>query len=223
MTQQLKVTPWSYSSLTAFEECPRRFFLVRSKQVKEKQGPQSIEGNETHKALENYVGGVASLPEKYAIYKPIADKIKTAPGQKLLEYSFGLTKVLTPTTFFGADVWVRGKLDVTVLRNADAVVLDYKTGKRKHDLDQLRLFAAAALNTWQHVGEVKTSYVWLQERKLDTEVFKRDQAVPIWQEFAIRVHRMERAAEMNDFPPKPSGLCKQWCPVGKSLCEHCGS
>jgi hypothetical protein len=218
-----KVVPWSYSSLTAFEQCPRRFKLTRiTREVKETQGPQLVEGNAVHKALELYVGGKDSLPAKYLPFKPIADKLKCAPGEKLLEYSFGLTKQLTPTTFFGSDVWVRGKLDVTILRGANAAVFDYKNGKRKLDLDQLKLFAAAGFHSWPQVQRVDTAYIWLTEGKLDKETFVREDAVGIWQEFAIRVHRMERAAERDEFPPKPSGLCKQYCPVGKSLCEYCG-
>jgi CRISPR/Cas system-associated exonuclease Cas4 (RecB family) len=218
------VTPWSYSSLTSYETCPRRFYLTRiSKQVSEQQTDATRHGNEVHQALEKYVGGSAGLPEKYSSYKPVADKLRAAEGNKLLEYKFGLTKALTPTTFFGKDVWVRGVLDVCIVQEKKAVVLDYKTGKRKLDTDQLRLFAGAALSLWSYVKEVKTGYIWLQTNQMDTEVFKPDQKYEIFQDFSARVHRMEKSQESGEWPARPSGLCKNWCPVGKALCEHCGS
>jgi CRISPR/Cas system-associated exonuclease Cas4 (RecB family) len=218
------VTPWSYSSLTSYETCPRRFYLTRiSKQVSEQQTDATRHGNEVHQALEKYVGGSAGLPEKYSSYKPVADKLRAAEGNKLLEYKFGLTKALTPTTFFGEDVWVRGVLDVCIVQEKKAVVLDYKTGKRKLDTDQLRLFAGAALSLWSYVKEVKTGYIWLQTNQMDTEVFKPDQKYEIFQDFSARVHRMEKSQESGEWPARPSGLCKNWCPVGKALCEHCGS
>lgn len=223
-TKRGTATPWSYSSLTAYETCPKRFYLTRiSKQVSEPQTDATRHGNEVHQALEKYVGGKAALPTKYDPYKPIADRLKAAKGEKLLEYKFGLTKALKPTTFFGKDVWLRGVLDVCILQKESAVVLDYKTGKRKVDGDQLRLFAGSALSLWPWLKSVKTGYIWLQNDKMDTEVFEPEHRVEIFQDFAARVHRMETSEKNDDWPARPSGLCKNWCPVGKSLCEHCGS
>lgn len=222
--KQGTATPWSYSSLTAYETCPRRFFLTRiSKQVSEPQTAATTHSNEVHKALELHVGGKKYLPEKYQSYLPIANKVRDAPGEKLLEYKFGLTSDLRPTTFFGKDVWVRGVLDVCVVHPGKAIVMDWKTGKRKVDNDQLRLFAGAALSLWPHVKTVKTGYVWLQTEQIDTETFDAGQRQEIFQDFAARVHRMEVSEKNDDWPAKPSGLCKAWCPVGKQLCEHCGS
>ena len=57
---------------------------------------------------------------------------------------------------------------------------------------------------------------------MDTEVFTQDDKPVIFQEFAARVHRMETSEKKDDWPARPSGLCKSWCPVGKALCDHCG-
>lgn len=126
---------------------PAPFFLMRiSKQVSEKQATVTQHGNEVHKALELYVGGKAALPEKYDNYRPVADKLAHTQGTKLLEHKFGLTKLLKPTEFFAKDVWVRGVLDVAIVKPEEVIVLDYKTGKRKIDNDQLKLSAGAALS-----------------------------------------------------------------------------
>jgi len=220
----VSVTPWSYSSITAFATCPHRFFLTRiSKQVREGQTEAMTHGNEVHKALEEYVGGAKDLPEKYEAHRPVADKIKDAPGKKLLEYKFGLTKGLKPTTFFAKDVWVRGVFDVAITRPNEAVVLDWKTGARKMDSDQLRLFAGAAMCLWPFAETIKTGYIWLKTGEMDTQTFTPNDKPDIFQDFAARVHRMEASAANNDWPARPSGLCRNWCPVGKQLCVHCGS
>lgn len=181
-----------------------------------------MHGNEVHKALERAVDGTLGLGQKYAQYQPIVDLLRATHGRKMLEYRFGLTKSLAPTEFFGTDVWCRGVLDVGIVRNKTAILLDYKTGKRKIDGDQLRLFALAGLSLWPHVETVKTGYLWLQSGNMDPEVFTRDQKPEIFQEFSARVHRMELSERNDDWPARPSGLCKAWCPVGRSLCEHCG-
>lgn len=223
MSKQGKALPWSFSSLSSYETCPRRFYLTRiAKVVTEPQTQATLHGNEVHKALEQYVGGVRALPDKYESYRAVADKLRATPGQKLLEHKFGLTKGLKACGFFDADVWVRGVLDVNILRTTEAIVLDYKTGKRKPDNDQLRLFAGAALNLWPYIEKVKTGYIWLQTGQIDSETFTQDDAKPIMAEFSARVFRMEESQRKNDWPAKPSGLCANWCPVGRSNCEYCG-
>ena len=216
--------PWSYSSLDAYTTCPKRYFLTKIvKIVKEPQTEATIHGNEVHKALENYVGGAAPLADKYESYRDAANKIKAATGKKLLEYKFGLTRGLKPTEFFAKDVWVRGVLDVCIVRPKEAIVLDWKTGKRKADGDQLRLFAGAALSLWPYVEKVKTGYIWLKTGEMDTQEFSRDDKTEIFQDFAARVHRLETSEKSDNWPARPSGLCRNWCPVGKNNCEHCGA
>lgn len=215
--------PWSYSSLQQYETCPRRFYLTRiTKRVVEAQTEATIHGNEVHSALEKAVAGKLALAEKYAQYQPIVQRLQVTPGQRFLEYKFALTKTLQPCGYWDEGVWVRGVLDVGIVRKTRAIILDYKTGKRKVDLDQLRLFTLAGLSLWPHVHTVDTGYIWLQSGTMDRETFTRESKVEIYQDFSARVHRMETSEKNNDWPARPSGLCKNWCPVGASLCEHCG-
>lgn len=223
MSKPFSPTPWSYTMLTSFETCPRKFYYTKvTKEVVEEFGPAAGEGIKCHRAIEKYGKGEAGLTGQYAPYKKLVDRVLTSPGTKLFEHKFGLTQALEPTEFFGKDVWYRGGLDVTVLNDRKAVVLDWKNGKRKDDIDQLKLFAGAAFCLFKQVEVVQTAYVWLTANKVDPEQFTRDQSPKIWQEFAIRVHRMEHAVQTNTFPAHPSGLCKAYCPVGKSRCDHCG-
>lgn len=216
------MTPWSYSSLSAFETCPRRYRLTRiDKAVKEPQTEATIHGNEVHKALETAVGG-AALPLKYRAYTPIVDLVRRSPGVKTAEIKFGLTRNLTPTDFWASNVWCRGVLDLRIVQPKCVTVIDWKTGKPKPDADQLKLFAAAALAHHPYADTIKTGYAWLTHNRLDVETFKRGDEAAIWQEFLPRVQRVERAAETGEYPPRPSGLCRAWCPVPKSMCEFSG-
>ena len=217
------VVPWSYSSLTAYETCPRRYKLTRlTKQVVEPQTEATLHGNEVHKSIELAVKGEKPLPEKHAQYQPIVDKVTSRPGKKLVEFKFGLTQGLRPTSFFAKDVWARGVIDFGLLNPKTAIALDWKTGKPKPDADQLKLFAGVMLATYPYLKEVKTGYVWLAHNKIDADTFTQDHTPAIWQDFGARVHRMETSFKNDDFPPRPSGLCRAWCPVGRKLCEFCG-
>lgn len=217
------VLPWSYSSLTAFETCPRRFYLTRiAKAVAEPQTEATIWGNAVHKALELAVSGTKPLEPRFSSYAPVVERVRASAGTKHTEQKFGITNHFTPTTFFGKDVWFRGVIDLAVVTPTTATVLDYKTGKVKLDGDQLKLFAAAAFAQHTHVNTVRTGYLWLAHDETTQRSFTRDEVPAIWQEFLPRIRRMELAQESNKWPPNPSGLCAKWCPVGKKLCDFCG-
>ena len=117
---------------------------------------------------------------------------------------------------------MRGVVDYALVTPLTAVILDHKTGKPKSDGDQLRLFAGVAFAAFPYVKKVRTGYLWLAHDKTDTKDFTPEDVPEIWVDFGSRVHRMEHAFSTGNFPPKPSGLCRAWCPVGRKLCSFCG-
>ena len=160
--------PWSYSALTAFETCPKRFQLTRvTKQVVEKQTEATLWGNQVHKALELFAAKGQPLPPEMQKYESYVKQILSIEGK-------------------------------------------------------LKLFAALAFAMYPWVQRVVTGFIWLKVEKFDKEVFTRDQLPEIWNEFMPRLSRVATAYDQDKWLPKPSGLCKNWCPVGRSLCEHCG-
>ncbi len=216
--------PWSYSALTAFETCPWRYYLTRiSKAVSEQQTPATIEGNKLHKAFEYAVGGKTALPPEYTQHVPLVSKLRAAPGQRHTELKIALTSGLKPTGYWDDNVWVRCVIDLAIVRQKTGTLLDYKTGKRKLDSDQLKLFAVAGFANWPYLQKITTGYLWLKENKLDPEVFTPDDVPAIARTFAERVFMMEQAQKNDEWPKHKSGLCREWCPVGRGNCEHCGA
>jgi len=215
---------WSYSALTAFETCPRRYYLTRvSKEVKEPQTDATIWGNKVHKALELFAKGEKPLPPDLQEYGRYVRKFLDREGKRVVEEKVALDKNLRPTKWFAKDVWVRGVIDLGVVGSERAYLLDWKTGKRKPDSDQLKLFAALAFAKYPWIDSAVTGFVWLKEKKFDKEVFTRDQVTEIWGEFLPRLSRLAESYEQDRWVPKPSGLCRNWCPVGQKLCEFCGT
>lgn len=192
-----------------------------TKAVVEPQGPALAEGNAFHKAMEDAIKG-EGLPAKYRRYIPIVQQVKAAPGRKVAEGDFAVTSSFKPTGYWDGNAWFRGKLDLTILRTNSAIVIDWKTGKVKTDGDQLKLFAAATFAAYPKIDKVSTAYAWVDHNKMTTANYVRADVPGIWQEFLPRVQRLERALATGDFPPKPSGLCKDWCPVGRDKCEFSG-
>jgi len=217
------VLPWSISTLTAYETCPRRYYLVKvTKQVAEKPFDATTHGNQLHKAIELDLKGKEALPAKFSKYAPLLHSVRTASGRKTYEEKFGLDARLRPVGFFDKTVWVRGAMDVAIVQPELGVALDWKSGKQKESMDQKKLYAAVMLETNPHLEKVKTGFIWLQTGKVDKNTFTREDVPMIWEDFFMRVSRMEKALAKDNFPPNPSGLCRNYCPVGKKLCDFCG-
>jgi len=211
----MKKFAWSHSALNAFETCPYQFYRVRvKKDVREAESKALLEGQRQHKAFEKRLRDEVPLPADMKRWEPMCRKLEAAPKDEMLvEHKIALTADLQPTTFFAKDVWVRGVFDVAIRRGGLLRIGDWKTGKRKEDGDQLKLFAALGFAAFKGIRRVKTSFWWLPARKADNETFEADQAPLIWQEFEPRVERMREAYVENVWPKKTSGLCRGWCPV----------
>lgn len=215
---------WSYSALNAFETCPRRYFLTRvSKKVVEPQSEAIVWGNTVHKALEDRITKRKALPEGMRQWEPLVEQITGKGGKVDAETRMALNRNLRPTEYFASDVWVRGITDVTVIKGDKAFVGDWKTGKPTPESAQLKLTAAMIMACKPFINKVINAFVWLKTNTVTSETFTREDIPAIWQEFTPRVQRIEIAHQEDKWPARPSGLCRQWCPVGRENCEHCGT
>ena len=152
----------------------------------------------------------------------MAAKFDNVPGKVTAETKYSLTETLHPTEWFGKDAWCRGIIDLMICNDDKALVLDWKTGKVKPDSDQLKLFAAFVFHTHPDINTVSTGFIWLKEGRITKEKYERSDLSDIWKGFLPRVRRVEMAFEEDKWEAKPSGLCRNWCPVGKQNCGHCG-
>lgn len=214
---------WSYSALTSYETCPRRHKILKiTKQVVEPQGVELLHGNRVHKAMEDRVKFKTPLPTDMVQYEPIVASMEAKGGYLEAEQKLCLNINLQPTAYFAKDAWVRGIADVTLEKRSRCMVGDYKTGKPTPASEQLALSAAMVFAHKDYIETVDTAFLWLKTGGVTMETYERDDIPRIWSSFLPRVNALERAIAEDKFPPRPSGLCRKWCPVGKSLCEHCG-
>lgn len=216
---------WSFTSLTAFETCPWRYYVTRiTKEVKEPETEALRWGNEVHKAFETYMTtkGACETPEWFDRWKPIADRLLAKPGDKYAEYEAAITEDFQPCGWWDDVAWCRGKLDVLIINGPTALVFDYKTGKPKLGSDQLRLFALLTFAHFSDVESVRSGYIWLASGQVTTDTYHRQDAATLWPMFIQRVNAMRRALESGTMRKRPSGLCRNWCPVPVALCEYSG-
>ena len=206
----------SYSSIKLFENCPLRYYRQRiTKDVVDEGGEASKYGERIHAFLENRLKG-SGLNAEIAQYEPLCLSVEklARQGELYIEKELVLTDNLTATGWWDADAWLRSKLDVLVIVGDEAVVMDWKTGKRNADQFQMQMFAAQVFKHYPDVQRVKTSLVWLKTMEMDTNTYKRSSMNAIWAEIMKRIQRIHSSLEHDNWPAKPSGLCR-YCP-----CRH---
>jgi hypothetical protein len=206
---------WSFSKLKSFETCPKKFYEQDVlKNFHEGESEQLIWGNQVHQTLAKVLEGkLPELPDEMGAYQKYVDMVRSLPGRLYVEQKYAITKDFGPTTYFAPNVWYRGIGDVVKIEGTRAVILDWKTGAIKVDSVQLMLMAQCIFAHFKDVQRVHTGFVWLKDDATTMEEYNRDTMAEDWAGLLGRVTDLEDALKSLNFPPKPSGLCRKWCPV----------
>lgn len=219
-----KVIPWSYSSLTNYENCPHKYYEVRiAKTTPPKTFSEADEGVQKHKIIERYLKGESTIVDKPL--KRLVDNTLEAlnPTYFKYEHKLAVTKDRQPCEWDDPNCYHRGVLDVMYVDPMDPVgrIFDWKNGKINAYSEQLKANSICVFAHYPHLKEVKTQYVWMKFGRTtpgSNHVEFMDRA---WSRFVSRAASMEAALENNDWPKRPSGLCKKHCEV--FTCEFNGS
>lgn len=209
----------SFSSIKMYMNCPLRYYHQRVRKAVTDPGSEATHyGERVHKHLELRLKQEAELPQEAEVYEPLVSAIlKGMKGELLVEQELTLNAELKPTGWFDEDAWLRTKIDVLVVDQSNAKVLDWKTGKRKPDFDQLELYALQIFAHYPEVERVSVGFVWLKDRALDRDEYVRQDAAALWEKLLTQIKRIEKSLETDTWPARPSGLCR-FCPA-RHLCE----
>ena len=123
--------------------------------------------------------------------------------------------------FFDRNVWCRTVVDFIKTTPKTAFVVDWKTGKRKTDDDQLSLMAGVVFAQLPEIEKVVSLFLWIQDGDHDKQQYSRSDIPDIWKRFIVRADNLNQAFIDGDFPPRPSGICRKYCPV--NACPHHGT
>ena len=212
---------WSYSSLSLFMQCPRKYHRLRVvKDIVEPPQEHLLYGSAVHKAAEEYIRDSTPIPAKYGFIQEFLDPLKALPGDKLCEHEMGLTKDFEPCGFRDKNVWFRGIADLLIINGNKARIIDYKTSKssRYADKKQLELLSLLTFKHFPHVESIKASLLFLVCKDLVPAEFKEDQQHDCWQKWVVETNQLESAMITDVWNPKPNFTCRGWCPV--TDCEH---
>ena len=209
----------SYSALKLFDNCPKRYYHQRvAKDFVDQGGEASIHGNRIHTMMELRLRDGVVLPDEAKKYEQFCVAVEKIDGELFLEHKMSLSKDLTPSDYDTDETWLRSILDVFILGDDKAVIMDWKTGKRRPDFWQLELSVAQVMIHYPEVNTVNTAFVWLKSGEIDTERYTRTSLPRILERLKEKTDRIEEAVVEDVWPAKPSGLC-DYCPV-KNACTY---
>lgn len=210
----------SFSKLNTYENCPKRFYYtyVAKDALPIVETEQMQRGTRIHSSLELYgrSGDEQYLTRESHKFKGIVSRINGGNGDKYYEYQMSITKDRNPCDWDSVSLWLRGIADVLVVDGANAVCLDYKTGKPKTDTTQLMIFALLTFCHFPEVESVASSFLWLANDTYTSVEYKRKWADSYWESLEQRINKVHKSVLNDDFPTRPTKLCN-WC-LAQKIC-----
>lgn len=237
MSKPNQITSWSFSRYADYKQCPLKAKLKHVDKIKEPPNEAMARGTKIHDMCEDYIKGTLKVlpPEckKFAkMFRRLRRQYKKAISGMVVEDTWAFTKDWDETTWDDwVHCWVRIKLDCAEYDdNGVMLVNDWKTGKFRPEknaeyVEQLELYALAALLLHGHVEIVKPRLVYLdvgviypEPGSIEELVYTRDDIPKLKKLWSKRVKPM-----LNDkvFAPRPNNLC-YWCFFRKSNAANGG-
>lgn len=217
----------SWSRLSDFQQCPRKFYLKYLAKAFPAENKKSIHlerGEKLHKQMETYVQarkGLMDMPMSFSpeVEKtiPLVDRFIEAFPSYYPEAQIACTPDWQPEEWYGSNVGWRAIWDFTALNSEHAFILDYKSGKIYSYTDQygqLHLSATIAMHRFPELEYIDTAYVYMDFKHLEKVRITRDQLPELRQHFDGEFARVQ--AE-KDFKPVANEFCC-WCPATTKQC-----
>lgn len=225
-----KVTSWSFSRYSDYKKCPLSFKLKHLDKIAEPKNDAMQRGADIHDAAEQYLKGLLpKLPAELKLFEAEFKKLRLVYKKKtvgmVVEDNWSFTSEWDRTEWNNwIKCWVRIKLDAAHHESVDSMIItDWKTGKFRPELheeylEQLELYALAALILHPHLKEAKPRLVYLDQGVIypaegdKSIVYTRADIAKLKKTWEKRVKPM-----FNDtvFAPRPNDKCR-WCFYGQS-------
>lgn len=237
----------SWSRLSDFEQCPRKFHLKYIAKVFppfDDGAPHLIKGRELHKQLETYIlaqNGKAELPLGWSpevkATLPFVDSLFknfTAvypETQVSSQFSVDPNLRWKPCTWFDKNSLYRAIWDVIALAPLKVFIGDWKSGKyypiQPGEFGQLHLSSVIALHRFTAAEEVESAFLYLAGRQIDRIKVTRGEAYvdekgKVVESLDTVQKDFERRFEIvqleKEWKATPNEFCK-WCEATKAQCQ----
>lgn len=223
------LTAWSFSRYSSYQKCPLAFKLANIDRIPEPKNAAMQRGADIHTMAEQYIKGILKkLPAELKLFADEFKKLKALYKKKtsgtVIEDNWAFTQDWDRTEWNNwVKCYLRIKLDAAH-HEADGVMVitDWKTGKFRPEmheeyLEQLQLYALAALILHPHIKEARPRLVYLDQGVIHPSedepiIYTQDDVKKLKALWAKRIKPMFAD---KIFAPKPNRLCS-YCFYGQS-------
>lgn len=224
----LKFSPYSYSKIDTFMQCPNKFKLNYIDKISVFNTNKALEkGTRVHEIIEffeptsywklgKFEYSLLEESEQLLVEQIGIDFCNSELGKKYLMHSgalghelkIGLDTRLQICNYFDDKAMLRGKIDFAIKDGNKLIVVDWKTGKVKEQAymsnDQVLLYAIWAFNMFPDVIEVQADYVYVEHNDFYSFNFKRDDYKNFTRNYASKIKAIETEEMFNK---KTGPLC----------------
>lgn len=210
-----KPVVYSFTMLNTADNCLYKAFRQYVKRdIPYVESPEMKWGNEVHSAFEHRLGG-KPLPHNMIHWEPLVSAY--VDRKALPEMKLGVTREGRPTGFFDKDVFLRGKIDATMVNGPAAFLADWKTGNSKYEhpfeLEVQAVLLKASRPTIQKIGG---HYVYLKEDRVG-HLYDLSDVSSTWAKINNKIEVIEDAIASREWPKNKNPLCG-YCSC--TDCEH---
>ncbi len=209
----MKLPIYSYTFLNTYDICPKQAFHRYVLKDHPFVGSEASKwGNVVHDAMDKRLSKGEPLPKEVAKYESYAKVIE--PLKPRTEMKLGIRRDGSPTGFFDDDVWLRGKADVVITQCDQALLFDWKTGKKREDPYELEVQALMVQSYYlgdPPIERITGHYVWLQDGVVGRahDVSNTGETLECLQEKADEIEHCHKTGEWRT---RQGPLCG-WCSV----------
>lgn len=216
----------SYSKIACYEKCPAQFKFKYVEKLPDSPGPHASRGTRIHSLFEQVMN--TKEPVEVTVEEPCDEEIVVPYNDFLIniavqgavaEATLAITADWTPAPNKEA-IWATGILDGKLVRDNEAYIWDWKTGK-KYDTheDQGLFYAGLTFANFPEVERVYPTFVYVDEqRNWPLGELTRDEHFPQIQEnFNARAHMIS----IDDMYAANPGWHCRYCAYAKARGGPC--
>lgn len=211
------MNPISYSGLSTYTQCPRKYKFSRIDRLPDPAGPAADRGKMLHAELEKGIlhPGYTMLGE-LTHWQAVCATLAEQGCQPEIELA--ITKEYEPCAFDDPNAYVRGILDIFVNDGTTALIGDWKTGRMRDYSEQIRFYQLMVLVCYPEVERVEGRIYFVDHQREQSYIsFSRGDLPVLKDYFADKIKHIH---EDQLFLPTPSPLCN-WCAYNKSKGGPC--
>jgi len=208
---------YTFSNLKGYQTCPEQFqqrYVLKSLPFAESDAMKR--GNAVHAALEARLAAGKPLPDDMAAWERWAAPFDGRRPK--VEQRLAITASGAGCDFWDDAAWLRGKLDVTLLSDNHAFLLDWKSGSSKYE-DPFELEIGALLLACNEGMRSKVVGHYCYETGLSAPYDLSDVKATLLKVRALAAD-IERDLAAREWERRRSGLCQKHCDV--LSCENNG-